>query len=213
MKTDRLIDILSTNLEPAGRGGLWRALAFAIALGWVAAFCLMLATIGLRPDLAGGAKLSFLAIKLFFVLSVIGAGAAFLIRSMVPGQDEQKPFVFIFVPFAAVSAAAFAVLVIGRSSVVSHMILGTQWASCVLCIPLFSIVPFAALIWALRKGAPTKLRRTGAVAGVVAASLGAAAYAFHCPDDSLPFIAIWYGAPIALWAFIGAKLGPRLLRW
>ncbi len=213
MKTDRFIDILSTNLEPAGRGGIWRTLAVAIAIGGVAAFCLMLATVGLRPDLAGGAHLSFLAIKLFFVLSVIGAGGAFLIRSMVPGQDGRKRFAFIFVPFAAVAAAAFAALVIGRTSAVSHMILGAQWASCLLCIPLFSIVPFAALIWALRKGAPTNLRRTGAVAGVVAASLGAAAYAFHCPDDSLPFIAVWYGAPIALWAFIGAKLGPRLLRW
>lgn len=213
MKTDRLIDMLSTNLEPASRAGTWGTLAGAIAIGGGAAFCLMLATVGLRPDLAGGAHLSFLAIKLLFVLSVIGAGAAFLIRAMVPGQEGRKPFILIFVPFAAIAAAAFAALVIGRSPALSHMILGTQWASCLLCIPLFSIVPFAALIWALRKGAPTNLRRTGAVAGAVASSLGAAAYAFHCPDDSLPFIAIWYGAPIALWAFIGAKLGPRLLRW
>ena len=213
MKTDRLIDILSTNLEPEGRGGIWWTLAGAIALGGVAAFCLMLASIGLRTDLASGAHLTFLAIKLLFVLSVIGVGTAFLIRSMVPGQEGQKPFTLIFVPFAIVVAAAFAVLVIGRSSAVSYMILGTQWASCLLCIPLFSIVPFAALIWALRKGAPTKLARTGAVAGIVAASLGAAAYAFHCPDDSLPFIAVWYSAPMALWAFIGAKCGPRLLRW
>ena len=42
---------------------------------------------------------------------------------------------------------------------------------------------------------------------------GAAAYAFYCPDDSLPFIAIWYGAPIALITLAGASLGPRLLRW
>jgi hypothetical protein len=213
MKTDRLIDMLSTNLEPAGRGGTWWMLAGAIALGGVAAFCLMLATVGLRTDLPSGIHLSFLAIKLLFVLSVIGAGATFLIRAMVPGKEGRKLFTLVFVPFAAIGAAAFVVFVIGRSSAVSHMILGTQWVTCLLCIPLFSIVPFAALIWALRKGAPTNLRRTGAVAGVVAASLGAAAYAFHCPDDSLPFIAIWYGAPMALWAFIGAKLGPRLLRW
>jgi hypothetical protein len=69
------------------------------------------------------------------------------------------------------------------------------------------------LIWALRRAAPTNLKRAGAIAGVVAGALGAAVYAFHCHDDSVPFIAIWYGAPIALFAFVGATLGPRLLRW
>jgi uncharacterized membrane protein YfcA len=57
------------------------------------------------------------------------------------------------------------------------------------------------------------LKRTGAMAGLVAGALGATAYAFHCGDDSIPFIAIWYGAMVALCAFIGALLGPRLLRW
>jgi MFS superfamily sulfate permease-like transporter len=31
--------------------------------------------------------------------------------------------------------------------------------------------------------------------------------------DTIPFITIWYSAAILLCAFIGAKLGPRLLRW
>jgi len=75
------------------------------------------------------------------------------------------------------------------------------------------VIPFAALIWALRKGAPVNLKRTGAIAGLVAGALGAAVYAFHCSDDSLPFIAVWYGAMIALCAWIGSKLGPWLLRW
>jgi len=65
----------------------------------------------------------------------------------------------------------------------------------------------------LRKGAPTNLRRAGAIAGLVAGALGATAYAFHCPDDSVPFIAIWYGTLVALCGAIGAMLGPRLLRW
>ena len=93
------------------------------------------------------------------------------------------------------------------------MILETQWATCILCIPLFALIPFVALIWALRKGAPTNLTRTGAIAGLVAGALGAAAYALHCPDDSLPFIAIWYGAMVLLCSWIGARLGPWVLRW
>jgi hypothetical protein len=91
--------------------------------------------------------------------------------------------------------------------------MGMRWQTCLLCIPLFAVIPFAALIRALRQGAPTNLIRTGAIAGLVAGALGATAYAFNCADDSLPFIAIWYGGSIALCTFIGAKLGPKLLRW
>jgi len=40
-------------------------------------------------------------------------------------------------------------------------------------------------------GLITARRVAGAIAGLVAGSLGATAYAFHCPDDSVPFIAIW----------------------
>jgi hypothetical protein len=65
----------------------------------------------------------------------------------------------------------------------------------------------------LRKEAPTNLAWTGAVAGLVAGALGAAAYTFHHPATSIPFIVLWYGGPIVVCAFIGAILGPRLLRW
>jgi hypothetical protein len=61
--------------------------------------------------------------------------------------------------------------------------------------------------------APTDLRRTGALVGLAAGSISAAAYALHCVDDSLPFVALWYGGTIVLCTLAGAVLGPRLLRW
>ena len=54
---------------------------------------------------------------------------------------------------------------------------------------------------------------TGAIAGLVAGALGAGAYAFYCCDDSLPFIALWYGGMVVFCAWIGGMLGPRLLHW
>jgi hypothetical protein len=187
--------------------------AAALAIGGVAAFCLMFATVGLRPDVPGGAHLSFIAVKLPFTLSLIGVGAALLIRSMHPGRDARKAIAFIPVPFVAIVLTGLIALALGGPAGWGRMVLGSGWAGCLACTPLFALIPFAALIWALRRAAPTNLKRAGAIAGVVAGALGAAVYAFHCPDDSVPFIAILYGAPIALFAFIGAKLGPRLLRW
>jgi hypothetical protein len=80
-------------------------------------------------------------------------------------------------------------------------------ARCFICIPFFAAILLAVLICALRTGAPTRLTRCGAIVGIVAGTVGAAAYAFNCSSDSIPFVAFWYGAAIALCAFIGAQLG------
>lgn len=213
MKTGRLIEILSTNVEPVQREQIMRAFAWALAVGEIFALALMYTTIGLRPNLFDGANLCFLALKLSFALSLIGIGVAFLIALTRPGQGIRLPFGFIFIPFGAIILAGLAALVLRGFAAWGGAIMGTEWATCLICIPLFAIIPFAALIWALRKGSPTNLKRSGAMAGLVAGALGAAAYAFHCPDDSLPFIAVWYCGSLAFLSFVGAMLGPSLLRW
>ncbi len=213
MKTDQLIDMLSTNVEPVKCGQGWKPLVWALAMGGAVSFCMMLLTVGLRTQAAGGIHVGFLALKLLFMLSVIGTGTALLMKLIRPGQDVRKLFRFLFLPFLVAGFVGIVALALQPSSAWDRMILGTEWVTCLFCIPLFAIVPFALLIWALRKGAPTNLKRTGAIAGLVAGALGATAYAFHCPDDYLPFMAIWYGAMVVLCAWIGAKLGPRLLRW
>ncbi len=93
------------------------------------------------------------------------------------------------------------------------MILGDEWLECLLSIPIIAILPFAVVIFAVRRAAPTNLVRTGAVAGLIAGGVSTVAYALHCTDDSLPFVAVWYGATIVLCTLAGAALGPRLLRW
>lgn len=213
MKTDRLIEILSTNVEPVKPGRVSWMLVWALAVGGLAAFGVMLTTIGLRTNAGDWTHLAFLALKLLFTLSVVGAGAAFLMKSMRPGQTSGKPFAFVFLPFLAFGSAAIVALSAERPAAWEGMVLGAQWSTALVCVPLFAIIPMAALIWALRKGAPTNLTRTGAIAGLVAGALGAAAYALYCPSDSLPFIAICYGSAMLLTAFSGALLGRWLLRW
>jgi hypothetical protein len=214
MKTEQLIDILSTNLAPVSEGRLKKTLLWALLVGGTAAFFLMLTTVGPRSDVAGSSFYpGYLALKLLFTLSLVGIGAALLLRLMRPGQDARKRFAFVLLPFLIVACAGVVSLRLGEPMAWGRMIFGMQWGTCLLCIPLFAVVPFAALIWALRQGAPTNLKRTGAIAGLVAGALGATAYAFHCPGDSIPFVAIWYGAMVAFCALIGAMLGPRLLRW
>ena len=213
MNTERLIDMLSTNVESVDRLAIRVSLTWAVIGGAVAAFCLMLSTVSLRPDLAARASLGFVAVKLLFAATVIGAGLAFLSRAVRPGRDDRTLFQFALLPFIVISLAAVAELALGVSTPLHPMTTGTHWLLCLYCIPLFAVIPFALLVWASRVGAPTNLRRVGAMAGLVAGAVGAAAYALHCPDDSLPFVALWYGASIAFCAGVGALLGPRVLRW
>jgi len=93
------------------------------------------------------------------------------------------------------------------------MIVEKDSLACLPSIPLLAVLPFTALIWALRAGAPTDQTRAGEIAGLVAGGLGAMACAFPCADGSLPSIALWYSLPIGICAAFGAKLGPTLLRW
>ena len=213
MKTEQLIDVLSTNVEPVKKSRSWATLVWVLLVGGAASFCLMWMTVGLRSNGAVGVHVGFLALKLLYMLSLVAVGVALLVKLIRPGQNYQKLFRFILVPFLAAALAAGIALVLEPSMNWDRMILGTEWVTCLCCIPLFAVLPFLGLIWALRRGAPTNLSRTGAIAGLVAGGMGAIAYAFHCPDDSLPFIAVWYGVMIALCTWLGAKLGPLLLRW
>lgn len=68
-----------------------------------------------------------------------------------------------------------------------------SWGRCLICIPVFAVIPFGALIWALRKTAPTYLTLTRALIGVVAGALGAAGTAIHQGGQSCSFTILGYG--------------------
>ena len=215
MNTDRLIDMLSAELEAVNSGRLGRTLILAIVTGGAIAFALMLVTVGPRSGLESAASIEWTAVKLLFALSVIGTGALVLNRSMRPGLEDATSWTLILFPFLAALAVAFAVL-LGQPQAWRELVRGaTTFSSmrCLLLILSFAAIPLAVVIYALRQGAPTRLRLCGGIAGIVAGGIGAAAYAFNCRSDTIPFIAIWYGAAIVICAVVGTQLGPRVLRW
>jgi hypothetical protein len=213
MKTDDLINMLGTNLEPVKGGQLRNTFLIALAVGGVAAFCLMLAVLGPPAGALGVAYFGPKVVALTFTLGLVAAGASFLVGAARPVEPGRRPLVIVGLLFLALVSAGIAALLLAHPTAWGGMVFGPQWAACLFCIPLFSIAPFASLIWALRQGAPTNLVLTGATVGLVAGALGAAIFAFQHPGGSIPFIALWYGGPIVLCALAGAILGPRLLRW
>lgn len=212
MNTGRLIEVLSTDVRAVRPAPLGRTLSWVIAIGGITAVCAMLATVGPRPGLAE-APVYFIALKLLFNISLAVIGGIVLFRAIQPGRDLRRLSRYLLLPIVLVGTAGLLALALTPRTTWGEMMLGTHWMMCIVCIPLFAILPFALLIWALSRGAPTELALTGTIAGLVAGALGAAAYSLHCPDDSLPFVAIWYAGSILFCALIGRSLGPPLLRW
>lgn len=71
----------------------------------------------------------------------------------------------------------------------------------------------AALTLWLRCGAPVYPERAGWLVGLAAGSLGAFAYALHCPHDDIVYIAIWNVIALVAAAVIGRLAVPHAIRW
>ena len=213
MKTDDLVTLLSTNLEPVDRNLMVRTLCVAIAAASVVALGIAFVGLGFRSDLTTTRALIFLAVKLAFAIGIVSFALVSLTRLARPGGDRKISPFLVAAPFLVVVVLAAASLGSAPRAHWDRMIVGDEWLECLLSIPIIAIVPFAVSIWAVRKAAPTNPARAGAFAGLVAGGVSAMAYAFHCTDDSVPFIAVWYGGTIVLCTLAGAALGPRLLRW
>jgi hypothetical protein len=120
---------------------------------------------------------------------------------------------WIVVPLALLAVAVLYELAAMPPAHWYELAAGRYARTCLSAIPSLSIVPLAALLIALRAGAPQSPATTGAIAGLLAGGLSAALYATHCPDDSPLFVAVWYTLAVSLVTLTGALAGRRMLRW
>lgn len=213
MKTDDLISMLSTNVEPVDHRRTVRNLGLAVVAGAAVAVTTVLLALGPRTGLTTIETLLPALLKIALTLIILVPASIYLIRLACPGGERTSSVAFLVLPFIAVMVLVGLSLASAPSSHWRGAILGDEGLECLISIPLIAILPFSVIIWTVRHMAPTDLSRTGAFAGLVAGCLSATGYALHCVDDSVPFFALWYGGTIALCTFAGWKLGPKLLRW
>jgi hypothetical protein len=212
MKTDELISLLAA--EPAPEPNtVTRRFTVALLLGIAGAFLLMVATHGLRPDLALATGEVMFWGKLFFAGSLACAGLSATQRLGHPGVRLGGVRLALAAPVLVLWLVAVVVLVIAAPAQRSHLITGETWSTCAFSIAMISLPLFIATLWALRGLAPTHLAHAGASAGLLAGALSTMVYALHCPESAAPFVAVWYVLGIAIPTLAGAVLGPKVLRW
>jgi hypothetical protein len=214
MKTDDLVDLLSRNVEAVDWREVPRKLLLFAGLGALAALIALMLVLGPRAEISSERAWMFIAAKLIFASSILVVALTYLVRIARPGGERRVSVALIAVPFVVGLIAAGPSLALAPEPGWRAMILGEHWRLCFICIPVNAILPFGAIVRAMRLfAAPTNLSRAGMLAGLAAGAISALVYALHCTDDSFPFIALWYGVTIAGCALVGGLLGPKLLRW
>lgn len=211
MKTEDLIALMAKDASPAKRLG--PAFSGWLALGSAASALLLLATIGLRPDIAAMIATPRVAFKILLTLSLAGSAILLARRMGEPGVSLRPALALIGVAgLALVGGVAAELLAVPRASWAASLI-GRNARFCLFFIPTLSLLPLLAMMLALKRGAPDQPGLAGAGAGLAAGAVAAAIYAWHCPDDSPLFVATWYMLSILVVTLTGAAIGARALKW
>ncbi len=205
--------MLASNAGAVTPHAVARRYAIAIPWGALGALLLMAALLGVRHDLGAAVLLPMFWVKVAFVACLAAASWAAVLRLSRPGVRLAWVPGALAAPVLTLWVLAAVVLIQAAPAERPRLFLGDTWESCPLLVAMLSAPVFAAVLWALKGLAPTRLRLAGAAAGLLSGAVGALVYCLHCPESGAPFIGFWYVLGMLVPTAAGALLGPRLLRW
>ncbi|HEX6397501.1 MAG TPA: DUF1109 domain-containing protein [Steroidobacteraceae bacterium] len=210
MKTESLIRLLAAD---AGRpvNGIGGVLRLAWAGGAAGSLLLFELLLGPRANLAWTysdvdfiVKIACMACLAFTAALELDAVARPLRRGRRLHRLGLAPLLLLVAVILELGATAphtWLTSIVVRNAVV-----------CLAAIPVLSAPPALLLMFALKRGAPTRPRVAGAIAGLASGGIGACLYAFFCPVDNALFVATWYPLAIGTVTATCAMAG-RWLRW
>jgi hypothetical protein len=211
MKTDDFILALSADPRPGA--SLTRRVALALAVGFCVSLVVFMAALGPRPDFMAAAHTMRFDLKFLDTLALLAPAVLLCLRLSRPEASAGTLLAWLLAPVALLGVAVAVELATVPRELWMTKLVGTNWYHCLTMVPLFALPPLAALILALREGAPRYPALTGALAGMAAAGASATIYASNCPDDSPLFVATWYPLATGAVAALGALAGRRWLTW
>ncbi|CAM3196143.1 DUF1109 domain-containing protein [Sphingomonas antarctica] len=213
MNTDDLITSLAAHAVPVRRGWIVRRIAVGAGLGALGTLAMITVQLGFRPDLMVAMHGFAFWMKWTYTIS-LGVIALLAVAHLARPEATSPRWLWLLaVPVAALAALATGELIRTPTADWPALWMGLSWKMCSTRVATLSLPIFIGLVIAFRRLAPTRLRLTGAVAGLAAGACGATLYCLHCPEVSAVFVLTWYTLGIAVAAGIGALIGPRLLRW
>jgi hypothetical protein len=213
MQTADLISILATRVDAVTPRAAVRRYAGAVVAGVLVATGLMAALLGVNANLARTVALPMVWIKFIFVVWLFVGALRTTLRLGQPGMSVAGMPGVLAAPVLGMWILAAVALSGTPQTRWLELVLGQTAAVCPFLITLLAAPVLLGGLWTLQGLAPTRLRRTGASAGLLAGAAGACVYAFHCPELAAPFLGTWYVLGMAIPTALGALIGPYVLRW
>ncbi len=212
MKTDDLITALTADLDTKPKP-LGSALAQALFVSVPVAFAALIYFLKVRPDFWQAIAEPGFLFKSVFLVGLSASGLWLAFRVSRPGAATAGAVRAVGAMFALLAVAIVAELIVMPRETWIPRLVGNMGLTCLLSIPLLSIVPLITILTAMRAGAPANPMRAGATAGLLASAIGATFYAPSCPNDSPLYLATWYLFGIAAVTLAGGLIGSKVLRW
>jgi hypothetical protein len=212
VRTSELIAALAADPVPE-RVSLDRRVAAALVLGLAGSLALYLLLLGPRPDIAEAARTARFGLKFVDAFAFALPSLLLALRLARPDANTKTLALWLIAPVILLAAGAIGELLVVPQSEWLTRLVGQNSMFCTRMIPTLAAPLLAALIVALRAGAPLHPALTGALAGAASAGIAALLYASHCPDDSPLFVATWYPLATLICAGVGALLGRWFLKW
>lgn len=213
MKTDDLVAMLASGSVAVAPLAVERRFVIGVGMGTLASLLLMVATLGVRPDLVEATRLPMFWVKLAFAASLALASLTTAARLARPGVFLGRAPTALLSPVVALWLVGLVSLVIAAPEQRATLLLGESWSLCPVLIATLAMPVFIGTLWTVAGLAPTRIALAGAASGLLSGAIATLVYALHCPEMAAPFVALWYVLGIALPTLLGALLGPRLLRW
>jgi hypothetical protein len=213
MKTDDLIGLLARDATPVKSGALPRRLSVLALAGAVAALVIMVPWIGFRPDFPAALVDPTFWMKLTYTFGLAAAGFMLAERLSRPGATSRLGWIIAAACAVAILMLAAIQLLAMPPADMPAAIMGGSWNSCPWLIFVLALPGLAAILWTMRRFAPTRTTLAGAAAGLLAGGVSATVYGLHCDESAAAFVALWYSLGIATTALTGAIIGSRVLRW
>lgn len=210
MNTDDLITALSRDARQTGPA-VHRRIAIALAVAAVTAFALLMASLGVRPDLTAASRTMLFDLKMLLVATL--AVAAFAMVRAAARPEAELPKVVLLVPILLIVFGIGHEIAMQAPGNLSMRLVGKNWRVCLVAIPLLGLLPLAAILTAMTAAAPRNATLAGALSGFAAGAVAALFYGLHCTDDSPLFVVTWYSLAIGMLTAAGAAIGRRVLAW
>lgn len=213
METDRLIEQLAGDVPPVSAHAVQRRIAVGLVAGAAITLILVVAWLGVRPDLGEAMSGGTFWLKTGYTLSLALLAIVAVARLGRPEPTGSRWLWLLVVPVLLLAAIGIGELLRTPQTEWLAMWLGRSWIECPWRVLTLAAPIFVGLLWSFRRLAPTRLRLAGAAAGLASGAFAGTLYCLHCPEVSAVFVLTWYSLGILLAAGFGALVGPRLLRW